>query len=135
PVRYQGGWQMVVRHAGTDVGSTDEPSRRVVAVLAAALLAVGAVTAILTGVSAASGRSLCGPDGFVMHDLPGPVVCAHSDEAPPGIDVTQHVSTAELASRDGAGPAAYQAAQDLGVPTTPASTATSPTVPCDGDGS
>src|SRR3954452_20518123 len=44
------------------------------------------------------------------------VACVHSDEAPPGVDVTQHVATAELRERPGAGPAAYEAAEDLGVP-------------------
>lgn len=64
------------------------------------------------------------------------VACEHSDEAPPGVDVHDPVSVAELRQRPGAGPAAYEAAADLGVPTptTPASTATGPSVSCDGDG-
>lgn len=65
------------------------------------------------------------------------VACVHSDEAPPGVDVTDHVSTQELASRPGAGAAAYAAAQELGVAATPvqvATTASSPAVTCDGDG-
>ncbi|MBO9524471.1 MAG: hypothetical protein J7518_23270 [Nocardioidaceae bacterium] len=63
------------------------------------------------------------------------VACAHVDVAPPGIDVHDRPSTAELRAREGAGPAAYQAAQDLGVAATEvATTATDPSVPCDGDG-
>lgn len=65
------------------------------------------------------------------------VACVHADEPPTGVDVTERVSTAELRTRPGAGPAAYDAAQDLGVagPVALASTASSPDVPCDGDGS
>ncbi|MDX6324843.1 MAG: hypothetical protein QOK15_1197, partial [Nocardioidaceae bacterium] len=117
------------------VGVDDAPSRRVTAVLAAGLLAIGTVTAILTGIPGASGQSVCGPGAYMMVGLPGPVACAHSDEPPPGVDVTDHVSTGELASREGAGPTAYAAAQDLGVATTPAAAATNPQVTCDGDGS
>ena len=64
------------------------------------------------------------------------VACVHTDEAPSGVDVTAPVDTAELRQRPGAGPAAYVAAQDLGVagPVSLASTATNPDVPCDGDG-
>lgn len=64
------------------------------------------------------------------------IACVHTDEAPPGVDVTERPSTAELKERPGAGEAAYEAAADLGVPTptTAASTATSPAVECDGDG-
>ena len=67
--------------------------------------------------------------------MPGPVACSHADVAPPGVDVTEPVSTAELRSRVGAGPAAYEAAEDLGVPMAAASNATTPAVKCDGDGS
>lgn len=64
------------------------------------------------------------------------VACEHADAPPPGVDVSEHVSTAELRARAGAGPAAYEAAQDLGVagPVALASTASNPEVPCDGDG-
>ena len=65
----------------------------------------------------------------------GTIACAHADEAPPGVDVTERPSTTELRARDGAGAAAYQAAQDLGVPATYVNTtASSPSVTCDGDG-
>src|SRR4051794_38849961 len=122
---------MVTHRAGID----DAPNRRAVAVAAAALLAIGAVTAILTGIPAVTSQSVCGPGAYLMVGLPGPAACTHSDEAPPGVDVTDHVGTSELATREGAGPAAYQAAQELGVAATPAAAATSPQVPCDGDGS
>lgn len=63
------------------------------------------------------------------------IACAHADEAPPGVDVAERPSTADLQAREGAGAAAYAAAQDLGVPATyAATTATDPSVPCDGDG-
>jgi hypothetical protein len=64
------------------------------------------------------------------------VACVHADVPPPGVDVTEHVATAELRERAGAGPAAYEAAQDLGVagPVSLASTASNPDVACDGDG-
>ena len=80
-------------------------------------------------------RSVCGPGGDVLSRMPGPVACSHADVAPPGVDVTEPVSTAELRSRVGAGPAAYEAAEDLGVPMAAASNATTPAVKCDGDGS
>ena len=63
------------------------------------------------------------------------IACAHADEAPPGVDVSERPSTAELQARDGAGAAAYAAAQELGVAATyAATTASSPSVSCDGDG-
>ncbi|RNL79529.1 hypothetical protein [Nocardioides marmorisolisilvae] len=63
------------------------------------------------------------------------IACAHADEAPQGVDVTERPSTTELQDRAGAGAAAYAAAQDLGVPATyVATTASSPSVTCDGDG-
>ena len=56
------------------------------------------------------------------------VACVHTDEAPPGVDVTERPTTAELKERPGAGEAAYEAAADLGVPTPTAlaSTASGP---------
>lgn len=101
---------------------------------------VGALTAtvlglVLTGSLGALGLSpACGPGGSMMRMADGSRPCVHSDEAPPGVDVHDQVSTAELRSRVGAGPAAYQAAEDAGVATAVASTATSPDVTCDGDG-
>ncbi|MCZ4500748.1 MAG: hypothetical protein JWQ74_3303 [Marmoricola sp.] len=64
------------------------------------------------------------------------IACEHSDEAPPGVDIYDPVSVAELRDRPGAGAAAYEAAADLGVPTptSVAASATGTAVPCDGDG-
>ncbi|MFL6105649.1 MAG: hypothetical protein ACJ72L_01705 [Marmoricola sp.] len=63
------------------------------------------------------------------------IACAHADEAPPGVDVANRPSTTELQEREGAGATAYAAAQDLGIPATYVSTtASNPSVPCDGDG-
>ncbi len=63
-----------------------------------------------------------------------PVACVHLDEAPPGVDVRDPVSTDEAVRRTGAGPAAVAAANDLGV-ASPAAMATGSDVTCDGDGS
>jgi hypothetical protein len=77
----------------------------------------------------------CGPGGELLDLGPGPVACAHVDVPPPGVDIGEPVATSELKDRVGAGPSAVEAAEELGVASTPASTATSPAVPCDGDGS
>jgi hypothetical protein len=113
----------------------DAPStgNRLVAVAGALLVGVaGALAGVVMGSSSAA--SVCGPGGQVLDLRDGPVVCTHTDEAPPGVVVTEHVSTAELKEREGAADAAYQAAEELGVPGYYASNATSPAVPCDGDG-
>src|SRR5690348_13664837 len=102
-------------------------------VLVSALLVSAPV--LLAALGHGSSASLCGPGGEVLDRMPGPVACTHVDVAPPGVDVTEPVSTAELRSRVGAGPAAYEAAEDLGVPMAAASNATTPAVKCDGDGS
>lgn len=64
------------------------------------------------------------------------LACAHSDVAPPGVDVTRRPTTSELKQRKGAGAAAFEGAADLGVPTPARATAVtaSPAVECDGDG-
>ncbi|NYJ03090.1 hypothetical protein HNR19_003788 [Nocardioides thalensis] len=64
--------------------------------------------------------------------LPG--ACAHEDEAPPGVDPTEPVSTRELRAREGAGERAYEAAEELGVAAPTSVAATSPDVTCEGDG-
>ncbi|GAB3856845.1 hypothetical protein GCM10028801_14500 [Nocardioides maradonensis] len=64
--------------------------------------------------------------------LPG--ACAHEDEPPPGVDPSVPVSTSELRDREGAGPTAYAVAQDLGVAAPSSVAASSPLVPCEGDG-
>lgn len=67
--------------------------------------------------------------------LPGqPEVCVHQDVPPPGVDVHRESSTRTLRGRKGASARAFAAAQELGVPGSYASTATSPAVTCDGDG-
>ncbi len=76
----------------------------------------------------------CGPTGQVLRLDSGPVSCTHADEPPPGVDLDEPVSTAELKDRVGAGPNALEAAEDLGLPSAPASTATTPDVACDGNG-
>lgn len=64
----------------------------------------------------------------------GPQACAHSDAAPPGVDVNKPVSTAVLEARKGGLANAVKAAQEQGVPV-PASLATvTDRVKCDGDG-
>lgn len=100
---------------------------------------LGLVAALLVGWPAhgPASRALtdaeCG-GGWVLH-LPGqPDACAHPDAAPAGVDPRVPVETTELRTRVGAGPRAYAAAQDLGVPGTYATTATSSAVSCDGDG-
>ncbi len=79
----------------------------------------------------------CGDEGVrvVVPGEEGPARCGHLDEAPPGVDVRERVSTAELLDRDGASGQAAEAAQDAGVPSAVSSGAADPTVPCDGDGS
>ena len=106
---------------------------RACGVLVSALLVTAPV--LLAVFDHGSTGSVCGPGGDVLSRMPGPVACSHADVAPPGVDVNEPVSTAELRSRVGAGPAAYEAAEDLGVPMAAASNATTPAVKCDGDGS
>lgn len=64
--------------------------------------------------------------------LPG--ACEHVDEAPPGVDVTEPVSTTELRTRDGGSAEAWAAAEELGVPAPTQAAVASPAVACDGDG-
>lgn len=108
--------------------------RRLVAALATGLVAV----------SLAIGHSDSGPARVETCAEPSTplrvgdtVACVHADEAPPGIDVTDRFSIAELKARPGAAQAAYDAAEALGVaaPVALASAAAGPEVPCDGDGS
>jgi hypothetical protein len=124
-------------HLSEDTAACATPrvplGHRLVAVAGA--LVVG-VAGALAGVALSSTQAapVCGPGGQVL-ELPGGLLaCAHADEAPPGVDVTEPVSTAELKARPGAADAAYLAAEELGVPGHYAANATSPSVPCDGDG-
>ena len=128
----------LVRTTGTPKNGDSADSRRIVAVLAAGLLASGSFV-VITGLAGlggpgASASSACGPGVEMLQGLPGPIACVHEDVPPPGVDVTEHVSTRELLSREGAGPTAHEAAEELGVPSAPAAAATSPAVACDGDG-
>jgi hypothetical protein len=72
--------------------------------------------------------------GWVLSLAGQPDVCAHPDSAPAGVDVHAAVSSATLKARRGAGATAFAAAQDLGVPGTYATNASSSAVTCDGDG-
>ena len=76
------------------------------------------------------------PVGIEAMDLGGdrPVSCAHTDIAPPGVDVTKPVSTAALLQRQGDAPAAAAAAELAGLPVSSAVAAPSRNVACDGDG-
>lgn len=81
---------------------------------------------------------VCGTEAFAVDavvDRDGPTVCAHFDEAPPGVDVRVPVATGDLARRPGASARAWRAAQEAGVPAPSTYAAASPSVPCDGDGS
>ncbi len=106
---------------------------RLVAVAGAMLVGVVGAGAGLA-LSATEAAPVCGPGGQLLELSHGHLVCTHADEAPPGVDVTEPVSTTELKARPGAADAAYQAAEDLGVPGYYAANASSPSVPCDGDG-
>ena len=102
-----------------------------------AALAVGLLTAALgvTQLDARHARVEADCGGAQRIRVGDTVACMHADEAPPGVDEHAAVSTSELKARPGAGPAAFAAAQELGVPATQvATTATDPAVPCDGDG-
>ena len=114
--------------------ASESRQRRTIAVAVAGLLAAMSVVAVVVTQPGAGAEPVCGPGGQVLEGMPGPLVCAHADEPPPGVDVSDHVRTRELVSREGAGPAAYEAAEELGVPTSVASAAAGSAVSCDGDG-
>ena len=123
-------------HGAAPTRATGRPgghAHRLVAVVGALLVGVVGIGAGLA-LSVTAAAPVCGPGGEVVQLTGGHVVCAHADEAPPGVDVTEPVSTAELKERPGAGDAAYLAAEELGVPGYYAANASSPSVPCDGDG-
>lgn len=108
--------------------------RRLVAVLLLTLVVVPLV--IAHGGSQRSGRTeQCAHPATALR-IGDTVACIHADEAPPGVDVTERPTTAELQDRPGASEAAYEAAAELGVPTptTAAANATGPEVECNGDG-
>jgi hypothetical protein len=109
------------------------------------LVVVSLITLIVIGVGMPRTLSPGHPQGLTENcvrpsapvRIGDTVACAHDDAPPPGVDVTARPSTSDLQSRPGAGPAAYAAAADLGVPTPAqaATTAAGPAVTCDGDGS
>ena len=122
------GWQTA---GGQTVAGSS--ARQRIALVVAGLLAAGPL-AVLTATGVTQLPTECGPGGEPLSGFPGPTVCVHGDEPPPGVDVTDHVSTAELMGREGASEQAYEAADALGAPSTAAAGATSPAVTCDGDG-
>lgn len=103
-------------------------------VLLALALGFAFVVPAVTGMSGAPTQEVRCPTGDAL-DWVLPGACQHVDEAPPGVDPTRPVSTAELKERDGGGAEAYAAAEDLGVPAPVQAAATSPAVTCEGDGS
>ena len=125
---------VMLRTHDTSIDDGGVGSRRIVAVLTAALLASGSFALAGLDGLVPDAASACGPGVEMLQGLPGPIACVHEDVPPPGVDVTEHVSTRELLAREGAGPTAHEAAEDLGVASTPAGAATSPVVACDGDG-
>lgn len=107
--------------------------RRVVVSAVSGVVAVGAVTVALAGLPSEQPKpGRCGTGSQLSWALPG--ACEHIDAPPPGVDVTRAVATSTLRAREGAGPAAYEAAETLGVPAATAAAAASSSVPCDGDG-
>lgn len=115
--------------AVTREGAAVAVRRLVVPSMLGILLVLGALVA-LPGTPHYPPR--CAGSGDLRMALPG--ACAHEDEAPPGVDPTEPVSTRELRARDGAGERAYEAAEELGVAAPTTAAATSPTVRCEGDG-
>jgi hypothetical protein len=90
-------------------------SRRQLAVaLVGALVTCGFGVVLTASLARLDLAPACGPGGQVLVMPDGSRTCAHTDEAPAGVDVTDPVSTKELRGRPGAGAAAYAAAQDLG---------------------
>ncbi|HJQ05359.1 MAG TPA: hypothetical protein VJ872_07945 [Nocardioides sp.] len=106
--------------------------RRLLVPTVLGLLLAGGGLASLPGHAPVSAAAACGDGGHYALDLAG--ACAHEDEPPPGVDPSVPVSTSELRDREGAGPTAYAVAQDLGVAAPASVAASSPLVPCDGDG-
>lgn len=104
--------------------------RRVLVSLALAAAVVVPAAVGLTGSPAQPAR--CADGSELSWVLPG--ACQHTDEAPPGVDPTEPVTTAELRTREGGSEGAYAAAEELGVPAPTAAAASSPAVTCEGDG-
>ncbi|MCX6399091.1 MAG: hypothetical protein NTX33_04060 [Propionibacteriales bacterium] len=102
-------------------------------VLVSLALAVAVVTPAVVGLTDQPARpERCSTSSSLSWVLPG--ACQHTDEAPPGVDPTEPVTTAELLARDGGSEGAYAAAEELGVPAPVQAAVASPDVACEGDG-
>ncbi|CAM3789176.1 hypothetical protein [Nocardioides zeicaulis] len=115
------------------VRPTWRENRTLAAVLAAAVIGasgIAVVTAVLPQVDLGPA---CGR-GAEMVVVDGATACTHADVPPPGVDIDEPVSTAELHAREGVGANAVAVAEELGVVATPAVAVSSPDVSCDGDG-
>ncbi len=104
--------------------------RRVLVALALAVAVVAPAVIELRDPATLAAR--CGTGSDLSWSLPG--ACQHTDEAPPGVDPTEPVTTAELRTREGGSEGAYAAAEELGVPAPAAAATSSPAVTCEGDG-
>lgn len=104
------------------------------ALVAVAATLVAALPLLGGAAGHGSAAAACGTGELMATRTPGLLACAHADQAPSGVDVTEPVSTRELRDRTGGGTQAYAAAEDLGVPSSAAGDATGPAVTCDGDG-
>lgn len=107
--------------------------RRLLVLQVLALVVVGASAGEVTAPSVEVAHAH-GPCGHLEAIAVLPDACAHEDEAPPGIDPEEPVSTSELRSRLGGGEGAYAAAEELGIAAPTSVAVASPEVPCDGDG-
>ncbi|MCF6379175.1 hypothetical protein L2K70_16300 [Nocardioides KLBMP 9356] len=107
--------------------------RTVPAVLGALGIGVASVVAVTVALPRLDLAPACGPHAELVV-IDGVTACTHLDIAPPGVDIDEPASTAELHGRDGVGANAVAAAEDLGVPAPETTAATTPDVVCDGDG-
>jgi hypothetical protein len=104
--------------------------------VALALLALAGVLPVaVPGLTPdATAAPVCVAPSYPLSTRGEPDVCVHADRPPSGVDVRARPTTKQLRARKGAGAKAFFAAQELGVPGSYATTATSSAVPCDGDG-
>lgn len=120
--------------ASPTAATAPTPRRRLAAALAGSLV-LGSLAFVGTLALLPSPPAPLCPDGTdLIRSTTGPAACAHSDVAPPGVNLNRPVTTAALRAREGAGPTAHQVAEELGVPSTPAAQVADPSVLCDGDG-
>jgi hypothetical protein len=64
--------------------------RRRPALLVAGILVVVPIVAAVGGQLPEAPASECGPGSALLREVTGPPACTHVDEAPPGVDVTEH---------------------------------------------